>query len=75
MGSGDTDPLRPMRDSHAILALRLKGVEVCEWVEDFDRMEVYFEDPGHKMGMLELGNMKRYWEGVERNKKLYGSHQ
>lgn len=38
------------RQAHAVLALRLKGVEVCEWWEDAERWEVYFERPDVKMG-------------------------
>ena len=66
---GSFDPMKPMRESHAILALRLKGLEVCEWVEDFDRVEVYFQDVDVKMGQ-EVSDMKRYREGEARNRKL-----
>lgn len=42
------DALKYEREAHAVLALRLQGVEVCEWVEDAERWEVYFEDPEDK---------------------------
>lgn len=69
---GDSsDPMKDLRASHAILGLRLKGVEVCEWVEDFERVEVHWEDLAGKMGFPEVEDMKRYFEGLERDRKLY----
>lgn len=44
------EAMKGEREAHAVLALRLKGVEVCEWCEDAERWEVYFEDPDVKTG-------------------------
>lgn len=42
--------LREERQAHATFALRLEGIEVCEWCEDAERWEVYFEYPAVKTG-------------------------
>ncbi|KAF2171005.1 hypothetical protein M409DRAFT_18979 [Zasmidium cellare ATCC 36951] len=43
--------LKEERQAHAVLALRWKGVEVCEWCEDAERWEVFFEYPDVKTGV------------------------
>ncbi|KAK4501938.1 hypothetical protein PRZ48_007748 [Zasmidium cellare] len=46
----DEEVLREERAAHAVKALRLAGVEVCEWCEDAERWEVFFEYPDVKAG-------------------------
>lgn len=46
---GEED-LKEERKAHATFALRLEGIEVCEWCEDAERWEVYFEYPSVKTG-------------------------
>ena len=40
--------MREEKKAHAVLALRLDGIEVCEWWEDAERWEVFFEYPDVK---------------------------
>ena len=37
---------------HTVFGLRVKGVEVTEYHEPFDRIEVFFESPSIKAGRL-----------------------